>query len=329
MAAFKEIQVPQQKKFDSITFPSVITPTSSPSSIPQVTAAIQSQKPFIESLLQKSGAVLIRGLPLDSASDFNQVVEAFGFDELPYIGGAAPRNIIVGRVYTANDAPSQHKITFHHEMSQLPVYPTKLFFFCEVEPGSGGETPLVLSHVVYERMKDKYPEFVEKLEEHGLIYTRIVGDEDDPTSTIGRGWKSTFLTDDKGVAEERAGKLGTRLEWMESGGAKTVMGPMDGVKVIDDDQAGGSNKKKTWFNMLVDAYLYWDDERNDRRKAVTFGDGGFLPEEAVRDCERIFQEESVAVPWKKGDVLLLDNRAVLHARNPFDPPRKILASLCK
>ncbi|CAN1753315.1 Clavaminate synthase-like protein At3g21360 [Linum perenne] len=53
-------------------------------------------------------------------------------------------------------------------------------------------------------MKDKYPEFVERLEEHGLIYTRIVGDEDDPSSTIGRGWKSTFLTDDKVVAEERS-----------------------------------------------------------------------------------------------------------------------------
>ncbi|CAN1177299.1 Clavaminate synthase-like protein At3g21360 [Linum perenne] len=320
---FHEIQVPQQKQFDSITFPSVISPTSPPSSsIQQVIDAIQSQKPFIESLLRKTGAVLIRGLPLNTASDFNQVVEAFGFEELPYIGGAAPRNIVVGRVYTANDAPSQYKITFHHEMSQVPMYPTKLFFFCEVEPGSRGETPVVLSHVVYERMKDKYPEFVERLEEHGLIYTRIVGDEDDPSSTIGRGWKSTFLTDDKVVAEERAEKLGVRLEWFD-GGAKTVMGPMPGVKVDEE------RKKKTWFNMLVDAYMCWDDKLNDRRKAVTFGDGGLLPEEVVLDCERILEEESVAIPWKKGDVLLLDNRAVLHARNPFDPPRKILASLCK
>ena len=39
--------------------------------------------------------------------------------------------------------------------SQVPEFPSKLFFFCEVEPGSGGETPIVLSHVVYERMKEK------------------------------------------------------------------------------------------------------------------------------------------------------------------------------
>jgi hypothetical protein len=86
---------------------------------------------------------------------------------------------------------------------QVPEFPSKLFFFCEVEPGSGGETPIVLSHVVYERMKERYPDFVEKIEEHGLIYTRVLGEEDDPSSPIGRGWKSTFLTNDKSVAEQR------------------------------------------------------------------------------------------------------------------------------
>lgn len=86
---------------------------------------------------------------------------------------------------------------------QVPEFPSKLFFFCEVEPGSGGETPIVLSHIVYERMKHKYPDFVEQLEQHGLIYTRVLGEKDDPSSPIGRGWKSTFLTEDKSIAEER------------------------------------------------------------------------------------------------------------------------------
>lgn len=87
--------------------------------------------------------------------------------------------------------------------SQVPKFPSKLFFFCEEEPRSGGETPIVLSHYVYERMKVKHPEFVEKLEELGLIYTRVLGAGDDPSSPIGRGWQSTFLTKDKNTAEER------------------------------------------------------------------------------------------------------------------------------
>lgn len=86
---------------------------------------------------------------------------------------------------------------------QVPEFPSKLFFFCEKEPKCGGETPIVLSHYVYERMKDKFPEFVDRLEKHGLIYVRILGEGDDPSSPIGRGWQSTFLTKDKSVAEER------------------------------------------------------------------------------------------------------------------------------
>ena len=72
-----------------------------------------------------------------------------------------------------------------------------------MEPGSGGETPIVLSHLVYEKMKERHPEFLERLEEHGLLYTRVIGEDDDLSSPIGRGWKSTFLTKDKSVAEER------------------------------------------------------------------------------------------------------------------------------
>jgi hypothetical protein len=90
---------------------------------------------------------------------------------------------------------------------QVPTFPSKLFFFCEVEPKSGGETPIVLSHYVYKRMNENFQEFVEKLEKHGLIYTRVLGEGDDPSSPIGRGWHSTFLTQDKTIAEERSDPL--------------------------------------------------------------------------------------------------------------------------
>lgn len=52
-------------------------------------------------------------------------------------------------------------------------------------------------------MKEKYPEFVERLEKHGLLYTRVLGEDDNPNSPIGRGWKSTFLTTDKTLAQQR------------------------------------------------------------------------------------------------------------------------------
>ncbi|KAI5602688.1 hypothetical protein POPTR_001G190100v4 [Populus trichocarpa] len=325
-SSFKEIQIQHQKHYSNIPsfpFPSVLSPNPfSSSTLSFFTDSIIAQKPFLDSLLLKTGAILFRGFDVNTAKDFNDVVEAFGFEELPYVGGAAPRTNVVGRVFTANESPPDQKIPFHHEMAQVPEFPSKLFFFCEVEPGSGGETPIVLSHVVYERMKERYPDFVEKIEEHGLIYTRVLGEEDDPSSPIGRGWKSTFLTNDKSVAEQRAAKLGMTLEWFEDG-VKTIMGPIPAIKYDK------SRNRKIWFNSMVAAYTGWKDARNDPVKAVTFGDGQPLPGDIIHDCLKILEEESLAIPWQKGDVLLIDNWAVLHARRSFNPPRRVLASLCK
>ncbi|XP_008228422.1 PREDICTED: clavaminate synthase-like protein At3g21360 [Prunus mume] len=321
--SFVEIQIPQQKLYSGIQFPVVITPSPAASfTLSALTKTIEAQKPYLEAQLRKSGAVLFRGFPVNSASDFNEVVEASGFEEFPYVGGAAPRTNVVGRVFTANESPPDQKIPFHHEMAQVPEYPAKLFFFCEVEPGRGGETPIVLSHIVYERMKERYPEFVDKLEEHGLIYNRVLGEDDDPSSPIGRGWKSTFLTKDKSIAEERAAKLGMKLEWLEDG-VKSIMGPIPAIKY------DSTRQRKIWFNSMVAAYTGWEDARNDPVKAVTFGDGSPLPAVTIHDCLKVLEEESVAIPWRKGDVLLLDNLAVLHSRKSFSPPRRVLASLCK
>jgi hypothetical protein len=48
-------------------------------------------------------------------------------------------------------------------------------------------------------MESLHPEFMKKLEDLGVQYIRIIPENDDPTSAIGRGWKSTYLTDSKGM----------------------------------------------------------------------------------------------------------------------------------
>lgn len=206
--------------------------------------------------------------------------------------------------------------------NQVPEYPRKVFFYCEIEPAEGGETPILPSHLVYQRMEKEWPEFVQKLLEHGLLYTRILGEGDDPSSPIGRGWQSTFLTKDRTEAEKRAASLGMRLEWLEDG-VKTVSGPIPAVKTDELRQ------RRVWFNSMVAAYTGWEDARNDPLKAVKFGDGTPLPKEAVMACLDILTEESVSIPWRHGDVLVLDNIAVQHARKSFAPPRRVLASLAK
>ena len=121
----------------------------------------------------------------------------------------------------------------------------------------------------------------------------------------------------------RAAKLGMKIEWLGNGNVKTISGPLPAIKL--DEKRG----QKVWFNSMVAAYTGWDDVRNDPKRAVILGDGSLLPEEAILGCLSILHEESVAIPWQPGDVFILDNIAVQHARTPFEPPRRVLASLCK
>ncbi|KAI9160390.1 hypothetical protein LWI28_007695 [Acer negundo] len=128
----------------------------------------------------------------------------------------------------------------------------------------------------------------------------------------------------KSFSDVGAAKLDMKLEWMEDGGVKSIMGPIPAIKYDK------SRQRKIWFNSMVAAYTGWEDARNDPVKAVTFGDGEPLPADIIYECLKILEEECVAVPWQKGDVLLIDNLAVLHSRRPFNPPRRVLvASLCK
>eukprot|EP00475_Leptophrys_vorax_P043835 TRINITY_DN8560_c0_g1_i1.p1 TRINITY_DN8560_c0_g1~~TRINITY_DN8560_c0_g1_i1.p1 ORF type:complete len:385 (-),score=9.23 TRINITY_DN8560_c0_g1_i1:286-1440(-) len=372
-----ETAIPQQRTFGDVVFPLVLTPAdpaatpadnpsppasdaSAPLAVPvdiapsapgdspateapaaadvsHVVEWIRANREWLVARWQRHGAVLLRALPLASAADFNAVVEACGFDELPYVGGAAPRSKVVGRVFTANESPADQLIPFHHEMAQVPEYPHHLFFFCDVPPAAGGETPLLPSCELTRRLAAKHPAFVDALRAKGLRYVRVLPETDDPTSAIGRGWKSTFLTEDKGEAAEKASKLNVTLEWLPDGSVRTVSGPLPALRVDTrpvpggngSDDATSSGMREAWFNSMVAAYTGWKDVRNDPTKAVTFGDGEPLPGEAVMDVAAEMEALAVAVPWQMHDVLLVDNLTVQHSRRSFQPPRRILASLAK
>ncbi|CAD6246669.1 unnamed protein product [Miscanthus lutarioriparius] len=247
--------------------------------------------------------------PARTAADFDRAVDAFGYEELPYVV-AAPRTNVVGRVFTANESPPDQSIPFHHEMAQ-------------------------------------------KLEKCGLIYTRVLGEGDHSSSPIGRGWQSVFATSDKVVVDGnqkswfhekwpvslaysncyvqldatsvpmhsylfdaswvlRAAARGMELEWTGDR-VKTVTGPIPAVKW--DERRG----RKIWFVNMVAAYTGWKDARNGRVNTVSFGDGSPLPGDIMDECGKILEEECVAIPWQQGDILLIDNWAVLHGRRSSSP----------
>ena len=56
-------------------------------------------------------------------------------------------------------------------------------------------------------------------------------------------------------------------------------------------------------------------------------DGEFLDPDVMARLVEAMDDKCVNFKWEKGDVLWINNHTVLHARQPFEGDRRILASI--
>ncbi|KAL4183956.1 hypothetical protein AMTRI_Chr11g100910 [Amborella trichopoda] len=324
---FVEGKVKEEKWFGEIVFPRTLLPShgfedglSTPShegGETRLAEAVRANRGWLDEQLSRHGAILFRGFDVHRAEDFGSVVEAFGWEEMVYEAGGAVRSKVADRVYTANESPPEKLIDFHHEMSYSKIFPSKIFFFCMEAPPEGGETSILLSHIIVEKMEEAMPEFVNKLGNVGAII-RVWTPKTASKKQFRRTWQQVLQTDDKNEAGKQALlKLACNsVEFLEDGGAELVFGPLNPIRTFQ----GGL---RAWFFTIVGYTGKLDD------MSVCFGDGTPFPDEAFNTYKKIRDEINVNIRWQKGDILLLDNLAVQHARRPGKPPRVILASLCK
>ncbi|TVU09197.1 hypothetical protein EJB05_42645, partial [Eragrostis curvula] len=305
-----------QNTIDGEQMPLVLTPSAEGKDHEALVNAVKASREWLESKVIANSAVLLRGFDVRDAVEFNAVVEALGWPEIRYVG-PAPRTHVHGRVWTANEGPLDQFVYFHHEMVLIKEFPEKLILFCEVPPPEGGETPFVPSFRVTERVLEEFPEVVEELDAKGLRYTLTALSKNDTKSMRGRGWEDAFGTTDKAEAEKRARALGMDLEWLPDGSVKTLLGPRGLTRVFP-----GRRGRRMWFNTVVGMH-------GGDLSSATIADGGEIPASFVRRCEEIIEEESIQFRWRRGDILILDNLATLHARRPSLPPRRVLVATCK
>ncbi|XP_058099988.1 clavaminate synthase-like protein At3g21360 [Magnolia sinica] len=299
--------------FEGKVFPKTLLPRNTCDLVEMV----RSDREWLSDLLQQHGAILFRGFKVSSAQDFARVVEAFKWDDMPYMG-IASRVKVDDRIYTANEAPLHHFLNFHHEMSLLKEFPSKIFFCCLEPSPEGGETSILPSHIIVEKMEELMPDFVAKLSQVGFIFRiRTATDADSGDKVISKTWKEVLKTNDQVEAEKRAlEKLACdSVEFHADGSAEFIFGPMDPIREL-----GG---RRVWFKPML-GYT-----SNDKDVKISFGDGSPFPREAIEAYKKILDKNYVDLSWQKGDVLLVDNLSIQHARRPGKPPRVVLVSICK
>jgi len=291
------------------------------------------QEQFV-SLLAKHKALLLQS---DEGSDPPTVEEFAGFmeglklEKYEYLGGAAPRRIIPVKanveVYTANEAPPDQLIPFHHELAQVANPPQYLFFYCDLPSETGGETALIDSTLVYRFAADHYPDFMEKLKLYGARYTRTMPAEDDKNSPIGRSFYNTYQATNKTDVEKKLNEIaGLEYEWTPDGSLTVATEPIPAVKMIEQ-QHGHGIYQWTFHNSVIAAWIGWADSRNECTKSVRFGNNDEMDPKILDAIADFMNSNKVSYKWQKGDIFAINNRLVMHSRNPFTGPRRVYASM--
>lgn len=331
----------------SSQFPYSLSRTDQTSSIDDVVSEIKklTASGEIRSLLNKHGAVYFQNLHLKSADEFSQFAHAFGFAPHEDIGNPVRRTVLAPNVATANEGPKTMPIFPHNEFGLSPHFPSYVFFYCAEAPETGGETPLNPSSPLLAHLATHRPEFISSLRRLGLKY-QLFHPSHQPTNSPGttplQAFGRTVLDTDpidiiRSKVEAEIRRLPTaKWEW-ENISPDNQLGDLRVWQVLPGIRTHPHTGEEMFFNNCVSRFLNAIREgtlehpyRNGRGEYIPpcfYGDGSEIPREYLDSAVEFIQRSRAMVRWERGDVVLIDNYAVQHAREPWTGDRKLLASL--
>ncbi|HZH31899.1 MAG TPA: TauD/TfdA family dioxygenase [Pyrinomonadaceae bacterium] len=280
---------------------------------------------FLRRRLLESGALLLRGSTGLAVPDFARFVREFSKRSLiDYVGGASPRIKLGEGVYTSTEYPGNYTLSLHNELSYTYRWPEHLFFYCVEASGQGGETSLGDSRAI---LKGMDAEVVRQFKRRGVKYVRNLHGG----AGTGYSWQEAFETDDRRVIEEHCRAGGVSFKWRVDGGLTlsevrpaTATHPLTGEEVWFN-QADGFHPsgidRETYESLIASM------REEEFRLNSYYGDGAPLDLWALNHAREVMRAETVLVPWRAGDILILDNLLTAHGRMPYTGSRRILLAM--
>jgi hypothetical protein len=148
---------------------------------------------------------------------------------------------------------------------------------------------------------------------------------------LGVSWRDAFHTRDPAEVMARCAQLGIACEWRD-GDSLTTFQKTDAI--LRHPVTG----EETWFNhafffnphSLEPESLreFMLGEPEDEISTLSrYGDGSPIAAETIEEIRAAYEAERSAPDWNPGDVILLDNMLVSHAREPYTGTRRIAVAM--
>jgi hypothetical protein len=277
---------------------------------------------LIQHHLDCAGAILFRGFRIPDAGAFRSFVAGVSPSFMDYRERAAPRRERLENIYTSTEFPPEYPIPMHHELAFAYRWPFKIWFYCSTPSETGGATPIAHDR---EFLKLLDPEIFAEFKRKGVMYVRNFG----PVLDI--SWQEAFQTDRQDAVEAYCRAAGLICQWSDKQRLRTIR---QAPAIRKHPKTG----EPAWFNHahlfhIVNIEPTLRDELvseldpEEYPRNVFYGDGTPIDGATIEEIKRTYECAAVRFDWQPGDVLLLDNNAVAHGRDPFTGNRLILVAM--
>lgn len=315
--------------------PLVIEPADAKMSFSEFLDLLDRKNSFFKQSLLQYGGLLFRNFPICNEHEFGAAIQSLqtgGF--IDYIGGDSPRKKITEGIYTSTEAPPSMKLPLHHELSYVKNYPKHIYFYCEIPPVTDGETIIADARKILQALDAGVrARFMEK----GLRYVSRYPFKSAILDFINRShksWINVFETEDKAEVERKCLENEISYQWNRNDWLQiSQVRP----SVISHPQT----REEVWFNQahhfdFNPKFLGWKKYIGTRilycRKHtllhdVSFADGAKIPREDLYHILDVLDQNAIKFPWKKGDMMVLDNILSMHGRAPFQGKRRVLTAM--
>jgi len=228
--------------------------------------------------------------------------------------------------------------------------PRRVFFCCLKAPSVGsGETPLVDFRKVY---RDLDPQVRERFERRGLRIVRNYSGPEQQSSLDFfklKRWDEMFMTTDRELVESKCREQGFEAHW----------GPRSSLRLISTQPVRRdhpSSGEPVWHNHaqvfhlstgpaelrrvyelrpslgvwtawnLAEVLVAWNRRwrsSDEQSMHCTHEDGSEIADSDIEAVRDVIWRNMVITPWRRGDVLAIDNHSTAHGRLPYRGPREI------
>lgn len=274
----------------------------------------------------RSGAVLLRSFPF-TADSFVSFSDRCCASFSAYVGGgirfrALNRDSLGagGTLMSVTGSTQSFPIPLHGEMYYQEQRPDIVWFYCKTPPAEKGQTTVADGCALWEGLSGRSKEVFRS---QRLRYVRELGRQD---------WEMSFMTDDPNELRRLCNINRLTLDLRDDGSARIEYLAPAVHKVSGGREAFINTTMLLWhFERAMMAGLATDvlgaDAPTRPPLVVRLEDGSELPEWLMEDVQRVADPLTVKIDWQANDVVLLDNRWVMHGRRKASGKREIMVRL--